>query len=84
MPGSWVPWNRVQSARRSRSARCSIGTVGGPDGWCCHWLAQPARVRLRRDRLGEVAYHPGAACGGRLGQHPVAGRARQGGIPADG
>ena len=48
-------------------------------------LAQPARVRLRRDRGGQVADRAVPARGRGRAAHPVAGgRARQGRVPADG
>ena len=48
-------------------------------------FAQPARVRLRRDRGGQVADRPLPARGRHRARHPVAGRrAGQGRVPADG
>ena len=48
-------------------------------------VAQPARVRLRRDRRGQVADRPVPARGRDRARHPVAGgRAGQGRVPADG
>ncbi len=50
-----------------------------------HRLAQPARVRVRRDRGGQVADRPLPARSGHRARHPVAGgRAGQGRVPADG
>ena len=48
-------------------------------------VAEPARVRVRRDRRGQVADGPAPAGVRRPGRDPVAGdRAGQGGVPADG
>ena len=58
--------------------------AGGPAGAAAR-LAQPARVRLRRDRGGQVADRAVPARGRDRAGHPVAGgRARQGRVPADG
>ena len=57
----------------------------GRGAGCAAGVAEPARVRVRGDRGGEVPDRPGPAGGGHRGGDPVAGgRAGQGRVPADG